>query len=82
MTKVAAYQMRVLSSNQDRTSQGASAPPHPPKEHHIALMLSAICSNYCDWNWEAEPRQGCYLRSYRKGISIDHVAPQVRQRYC
>ena len=71
-------------SNYNRTLQGSGG--FPPNRSLFCLMLSTICSDYCDLplgsykkKSQEEPRQD--LWSSRKKISIDHVAPQVGQKY-
>ena len=71
-------------SNYNRTLQGSGG--FPPNRSLFCLMLSTICSDYCDLplgsykkKSQEEPRQD--LWSSRKKISIDHVAPQVGHKY-
>ena len=59
----------------------------PQTDHYFAwCSVTTICSDYCDLplgsykkKSQEEPRQD--LWSSRKKISIDHVAPQVGQKY-
>ena len=72
--------LKTSFSNLERTFKAMVASP----QQNITTLFSTICSNYY-----GKLKKKCYgagklkkkLRSCRKKISNDHVAPQVGQKY-